>query len=103
MHAVAHITGGGLPGNLNRVLDSHHDALVDPSTWEWPRIFSELQQIGSVSTDEMRKVFNLGVGMVVAVPADQAHRAIDTLRTAGHRAHVVGEVVKGDGIVRFAD
>ena len=103
VHAVAHITGGGLPGNLNRVLDAHHDALVDPTTWEWPRIFSELQQIGSVSTDEMRKVFNLGVGMVVAVPADQAHRAIDTLRTAGHRAHVVGEVVKGDGIVRFSD
>ncbi len=103
VHAVAHITGGGLPGNLNRVLGSHHDAMVDPTSWEWPRIFSELQQIGSVSTDEMRKVFNLGVGMVVAVPADQSHRAIDTLRTAGHRAHVVGEVVKGDGVVRFSD
>ena len=103
VHAIAHITGGGLPGNLNRVLDSHHDALVDPTSWEWPRIFSELQQIGSVSTDEMRKVFNLGVGMVVAVPPDQAHRAIDTLRASGHRAHVVGEVVKGDGVVQFSD
>ena len=48
-------------------------------------------------------MFNLGIGMVVVVPADEAHRAIDMLRTAGHRAHVVGEVVKGDGIVRFSD
>ena len=51
----------------------------------------------------MRKVFNLGIGMVVVVPADEAHRAIDALRTAGHRAHVIGEVVKGEGVVRFAD
>jgi phosphoribosylformylglycinamidine cyclo-ligase len=103
VHAVAHVTGGGLPGNLNRVLGRNHDALVDPASWEWPRIFSELQSIGTVSLDEMRKVFNLGIGMVAVVPADQAHRALDVLRTAGQRAHVIGEVVPGVGEVRFDD
>ncbi len=103
VHAVAHITGGGIPGNLNRVLGKKADALVDPSTWEWPRIFTELQRIGSVSTDEMRKVFNLGIGMVAVVPADAAHRTIDILRTAGHRARVIGEVVEGHGLVHFGD
>ena len=103
VHAVAHITGGGLPGNLNRVLGSHSDAVVDPTSWEWPRLFTELQRIGDVSTDEMRKVFNLGIGMVVVVPPDAAHSAIDTLRTAGHFARVVGEVVPGHGVVQFSD
>jgi phosphoribosylformylglycinamidine cyclo-ligase len=103
VHAVAHITGGGLPGNLNRVLGSHSDAVVDPTSWEWPRVFSELQRIGDVSTDEMRKVFNLGIGMVVVVPPEAAHGAIDTLRTAGHFARVVGEVVPGHGVVQFSD
>ncbi len=103
VHAVAHITGGGLPGNLNRVLGTHSDAMVDPTSWEWPRIFSELQKLGSVSTTEMRKVFNLGIGMVVAVPPDASHRAIDVLRTADHRARVIGQVVAGHGVVQFSD
>ena len=101
VHAIAHITGGGIPGNLNRVLGSSVDALVDPGSWEWPRIFSELQAIGSVSEDEMRKVFNLGIGMVAVVPAEAAHRSLDVLRSAGHYARVIGEVVQGDGTVRY--
>src|SRR5690606_22395485 len=70
VHSVAHITGGGLPGNLNRVIGDAADAVVDPTSWEAPRIFSELQRIGDVDTDEMRRVFNLGIGMVVAVPPE---------------------------------
>ena len=103
VHSVAHITGGGLPGNLNRSLGSHHDALIDPAAWEWPHIFTELQRIGSVTTEEMRKVFNLGVGMVVVVPESAAHRALDVLRGAGHRARPIGRVVRGTGVVRFDD
>ena len=102
VHAVAHITGGGLPGNLNRVLPDDLDALVDPGAWEWPRVFSELQRIGGVDLDEMRKVFNLGIGMVAVVPPSAAHKALDVLRTAGHRAVLMGEVVGGHGEVRFA-
>ena len=101
VHAIAHITGGGLPGNLNRVLPADADALVDPGTWEAPRIFGEIQRLGEVSDDEMRRVFNLGIGMVAVVPADDAHRALDVLRAEGHRAVPVGEVVPGERRVRF--
>ena len=102
VHAVAHITGGGLPGNLNRVLGDRADAVVDPGSWEPPRIFDEMQRIGDVDTDEMRRVFNLGVGMVAVVPAEAAAAALDSLERSGHRATVIGEVVEGSGAVRFA-
>ncbi len=101
IHAVAHITGGGIPGNLPRALGKHVDAMVDPGTWEAPRIFSEIQRLGDVSDDEMRKVFNLGIGMVVVVPQEDAYRALDVLRTNDQRAVQIGEVTKGDGSVRF--
>ncbi len=103
VHSVAHITGGGLPGNLNRVIGDSADAVVDPGSWEPPRIFGELQRIGDVDTDEMRRVFNLGVGMVAAVPADAVSDAVAVLGEHGHQAVVIGEVVPGSGQVRFAD
>ena len=101
VRSVAHITGGGLPGNLVRVLPEGADAAIDPRSWEAPRIFSEIQNLGSVSDDEMRKVFNLGIGMVVVVPADEAHRTLDILRTEGHRATEIGQIVPGHGHVSF--
>ena len=102
VRGIAHITGGGLPGNLSRVLPQGCDAVVDPRTWEVPRIFSEIQRIGDVADDEMRKVFNLGIGMVVVVAREDAHHTLDALRTAGHRAAEIGAVVAGhDGAVRF--
>ena len=63
-------------------------------SWEPPRIFGEIQRLGEVRDDEMRKVFNLGIGMVVVVAADEAHRALDLLRTDGHRAVEIGQVTK---------
>ncbi|MSO87918.1 MAG: phosphoribosylformylglycinamidine cyclo-ligase [Acidimicrobiia bacterium] len=99
--SVAHITGGGLPGNLNRVLPQGTDAEVDPSRWEAPRIFGEIQRLGEVSDDEMRKVFNLGIGMVVVVAPDEVYRTLDVLRTEGHRAAEIGRIVPGRGEVRF--
>ena len=99
--SVAHITGGGLPGNLNRVLPPGTDAEVDPSRWDVPRIFGEIQRRGEVSDDEMRKVFNLGIGMVVVVAPDEVHRTLDVLRTEGHLATEIGRIVPGNGEVRF--
>lgn len=99
--AIAHVTGGGIGGNLARVLPDKVDAVVDRSTWEQPPVFAELQRIGDVAEEEMAKVFNLGLGMVVAVRDKDATKAIDLLRTGGHRATVVGEVEKGDGRVRL--
>jgi phosphoribosylformylglycinamidine cyclo-ligase len=97
VHAVAHITGGGLPGNLVRVLAPDTAAVVDPSTWEVPRFFGEIQRLGAVELDEMRRVFNCGIGMVLVVPADQVTPATAALATHGHRATVIGEVAAGAG------
>ena len=99
--AIAHITGGGIVGNLGRVLPDKVDAVVDRGRWEQPPVFAELQRIGEVSDDEMAKVFNLGLGMVLAVRDEDATRAVDLLRTAGHRAVVVGEIKKGQGQVQM--
>jgi phosphoribosylformylglycinamidine cyclo-ligase len=100
VRAVAHITGGGMPGNLNRVLTGHLDAVVDRGTWEPPRIFAEIQRLGQVSDEEMAKVFNMGIGMVAVVPADEVHASLDVLRTAGHRAVHIGTIEPGTGRVR---
>jgi phosphoribosylformylglycinamidine cyclo-ligase len=102
VHAMAHITGGGLPGNLPRVLPAACDAVVDRSAWDVPEIFGRIQQLGGVGPDEMAKVFNLGIGMVVVVSpeaSDQAHLA---LRAAGHRSVDIGEIVPGTRHLRFS-
>lgn len=101
VRAVAHVTGGGLADNLLRVLPKGLDATVDPRSWEEPRIFAEIRAAGDVSHEEMRRVFNLGIGMVVVVPGDEAFRAIDLLRTNGHRATEIGTIDKGTGAVHF--
>ena len=103
VRAVAHITGGGIPGNLSRVLPGDVDAVVHRSAWEAPRIFGEIQRLGDVDDAEMASVFNLGIGMIVAVPAGDRFQAIDTLRREGHRAVDLGELVPGSGHVRIED
>jgi phosphoribosylformylglycinamidine cyclo-ligase len=103
VRAIAHITGGGFPHKLGRVVPEGVDAVVHRRTWETPRIFDEIQRLGDVSDEEMARVFNLGIGMVVAVPPDDAFRAIDALRASGHRAVVVGDVAPGTGVVRLVD
>jgi len=99
VHAFAHITGGGLPGNLVRALPHDCDAVVRRGRWEEPRIFSVIQAAGDVTDQEMESVFNLGVGMVAIVAPGDAHRALDGIRAAGHEAWQIGEVVDGHGRV----
>jgi phosphoribosylformylglycinamidine cyclo-ligase len=101
VRAVAHITGGGIPGNLARVLPKGCGAVVRRNTWETPRIFVELQKAGRVADEEMAHVFNLGVGMVVVVAQGAEHDAIQTLGRLGVPAAAIGEVVAGDGDVRL--
>ena len=74
MHAIAHITGGGLPGNVPRVLGDDLDAVFERDRWPVPPIFAEIQRAGGVDDDEMARVFNLGLGMVVAVPPGGGRR-----------------------------
>jgi phosphoribosylformylglycinamidine cyclo-ligase len=97
VHAFAHITGGGIPGNLGRVLPDRCDGVVRRGAWDEPRIFGEIQAAGDVDHDEMEHVFNLGLGMLVIVPGDEVFRSLDAVRAAGHDAWAVGEVVDGHG------
>jgi phosphoribosylformylglycinamidine cyclo-ligase len=97
VHAFAHITGGGLPDNIARVLPDECDAVVHRGTWPEPKIFAEIQAAGHVSDDEMEHVFNLGVGMVAVVDADAVSRAIDVLAAEGHAAFEIGAIVDGHG------
>ena len=99
VHAVVHVTGGGLPGNLPRVLGGAVDAVVDSSAWEVPRIFRELQAMGGVGDDEMARVFNLGIGMVLAVLGHEADGVVVTLADHDRPARVIGELVEGSGRV----
>lgn len=95
VHAFAHITGGGIPGNLERVLPEHCDAVLVGSVWDVPRIFDEIQVAGEISDNEMGRVFNMGLGMIAVVPARSMPHALDVIRAAGHDAWDVGEIRDG--------
>ncbi len=103
VHAVAHITGGGFEGNVPRALP--HDglrAVLDRGTWEVPPIFGEIRRLGRVADDEMARVFNLGLGMVLMVDPAGADDALDALGDAGVGTGVVGRVVEGHHGIEFA-
>jgi phosphoribosylformylglycinamidine cyclo-ligase len=103
VHAVAHITGGGFEGNLPRALPSAGvRAVLDRGTWEVPAIFGEIRRLGHVADDEMARVFNLGLGMVMVVGPDSTGDALAALVGAGVDATVVGRVEDGGHGVEFA-
>jgi len=102
VHAFAHVTGGGLAGNLKRVLPTNVDAVVSRGSWRVPEIFGEIQRLGDVADDEMAKVFNLGIGMVAVVAGDDLFRTHDALRAAGVESVDIGEVRAGEGAVHLA-
>ena len=96
VHAVAHITGGGFGGNIPRALPEGTRAVVEQGSWAVPAIFGEIRRLGQVSDDEMARVFNLGLGMVLMVGADAEGDALGALRSAGLEPVVVGTVVEGE-------
>ena len=102
VHAMAHITGGGLPGNVNRALPGHLDAVIDLSSWRVPNLFQQLQRAGGVSQDEMFRTFNMGVGMVVITGAAEVETVKSSARAAGITAWSLGRVVRGSGRVNLA-
>lgn len=98
--AAAHITGGGIPGNLPRVLPAGLQARVLPSQWDVPAIFRTLQREGRVPDSEMRRTFNMGIGLIACVPPDRAEDALDVLRELGESAQRIGRVDRGlEGVV----
>jgi phosphoribosylformylglycinamidine cyclo-ligase len=102
VHGLAHITGGGIPGNLVRVLPVGCEAVVDSGSWELPPLYVTLQQAGQVSAGEMRDVFNLGVGLIAVLPPDVVPAAQGAATAAGVRTWVMGEILAGARAVRFA-
>jgi phosphoribosylformylglycinamidine cyclo-ligase len=95
LHALAHITGGGLTDNLPRVLPKKTHAEVKLGTWEIPHVFHLLQEHGGVSTDEMLRVFNMGVGMVLVVAQESLAEVLSELRKGDTRGSIIGSVAKG--------
>ena len=91
-HAIVHVTGGGIPGNLARVIPDSLSATVDSSPLPPQPIFGLIQKLGNVAPEEMYRTFNMGVGMILVVGPDDADRTLNHLSTAGHTARVIGEV-----------
>ena len=100
--AMAHITGGGLPDNLTRSFPPGTAALIDERRWPEPPIFEAIRVGGPVEADEMRRTFNCGIGFCVVVGQQDVGRTLERLRKSGEEPFVIGEVVAGDGEVRYA-
>jgi phosphoribosylformylglycinamidine cyclo-ligase len=96
IHALSHITGGGLIENIPRVLPEHTNAVIDSSSWQRPKIYNWLQQQGNVTDLEMYRTFNNGIGMVVCVAAEDADKAIALLQQSGETASVIGHISQSD-------
>lgn len=102
VHGIAHITGGGIPGNLIRILPEGVEAVIDCGSWTIPPLFQLIQRGGQVADDEMREVFNLGVGLIVAAPASAVEVLTRAAAAAGVETWVMGEIHAGETRVRFA-
>jgi len=99
VHAFAHVTGGGIPGNLARVLPDGCGAEIRRGSWPEPRIFSVVAEAGGVAGEEMVRVFNLGLGMLAVVPDGRsAAEAVEALAGRGHAALEVGRITDGAGV-----
>ena len=103
LHALAHITGGGIAGNLVRVLPEGCEAVVEARSWPWPRVFRVLMRGGAVSLGEMRRVFNLGIGMIAVAGRDDLEATIAAAQRAAIAAWLIGEVRPGTQGVKFAE
>ena len=103
VHALAHITGGGIPGNLNRALPDSLDAVVRTGTWQVPNVFRQLGDAGGVPRDEQFRAFNMGVGLMALVDPADAGALLESAAQAGVNGWVAGEVVPGSGAVRLED
>jgi phosphoribosylformylglycinamidine cyclo-ligase len=101
LSAMSHITGGGFPDNIPRVLPDGLDAVVHPSAWSWPPLFRFLQEKGRIPPSEMLRVFNCGIGMVLIVPPARGLEVKSRLDASGEDWKQIGRVQKGARTVRF--
>jgi phosphoribosylformylglycinamidine cyclo-ligase len=103
VHGIAHITGGGLPGNVPRALPTSVGARMDPTAWPMPAVMTLLGALGGIENDELRATFNGGLGMVLVVPAAAAARTVAIAGARGVAAWIVGDVVEAVGGSRYVE
>jgi len=101
IRALAHITGGGLVENIPRVIPMDLDAVINSKSWQQPAIFDLIRRLGPVEEEEMRRVFNIGIGMVMIVSAKSAGKVLSHMQSEGESAWIIGQIEKGQGVVRF--
>jgi phosphoribosylformylglycinamidine cyclo-ligase len=99
---MAHITGGGIPGNVPRMLPKGISAHIETGSWPVPKIFSLLREAGKVPEDDMRRTFNMGIGYVIVVPKTRAGETLSLLHTSGYKAYIIGKTGKGGYGVRYS-
>jgi phosphoribosylformylglycinamidine cyclo-ligase len=102
VRGMAHITGGGITENLPRILPRGMGALVDLASWTVPPLFEHLRQLGNVEQDEMLRTFNMGIGLIVVVPAEQVKKAKAILNRANERHAVIGRITRGERKVTYS-
>ena len=96
IHGISHITGGGFYENVPRMMKEGLTAEIDTSSYELPEIFKLLSEVGEIPMRDMYNTFNMGIGLVIAIPKDQVGHAVDVLARAGEQSYVIGDVIKGD-------
>ncbi len=99
VHGIAHITGGGFDENIPRILQKGQGVEIEEGSWEILPVFRLLEKYGKVPHREMFNIFNMGIGMVLAVNPEDAARTIEILTGAGEKASVIGKIVEGEGVV----
>ena len=102
VHGIAHITGGGLHENIERILPKGVRVLIDRDSWDVPPVFPWLQRLGDVEPEEMARVFNMGVGMTLIASAYYAESIRHQLKSSGHESWIIGRVAAGERQVSWS-
>ena len=101
IHAIAHITGGGIPGNLIRVLNEDIKAVIEEGSWEVLPVFKWIQKEGNIPKEEMYRTFNMGIGMILALPEKDKEKAISILEEEGEKPYIIGYLEEGEKSVNI--
>lgn len=99
---MAHITGGGIPGNLPRILPDGTCANIRNGSWNIPEIFKLIEETGDVSEEEMRRTFNMGIGYIMVISEKESEEAISLLNNTGYKAFIIGKIEKGGKGVKYS-
>ncbi|MFQ5498893.1 MAG: phosphoribosylformylglycinamidine cyclo-ligase, partial [Candidatus Zixiibacteriota bacterium] len=103
IHGMAHITGGGIPGNLKRILPDGLQAAIDKSSFPVLPIFEYLGQAGNIDPEDIYSAFNMGIGYILVVPSKEADSVMNAIQSTGERVYRIGEIVHGDSDVILRD